>query len=39
MGHRIPGILKPLLQKPCMARAGAIEYDGAFPSSLRVYLQ
>ena len=36
---QIPGILKPLLKKARIARAGAIEYDGPFPSSLRVYLQ
>jgi cytochrome P450 len=36
---QIPGILKPLLKKPRIARAGAIEYDGPFPSSLRVYLR
>jgi hypothetical protein len=36
---QIRGIPKPLLQKPRIAHARAIEYDGPFPSSLRVYLQ
>jgi len=33
---QIPGILKPLLKKGKVTRAGELEYDGPFPSSLRV---
>lgn len=33
---QIPGILKPLLKKAGLARAGAMECDGPFPSSLKV---
>jgi cytochrome P450 len=33
---QIPGILKPLLKRPGLARAGELQYDGPFPSSLPV---
>jgi cytochrome P450 len=33
---QIPGILKPLLKKGNVIRAGQLEYQGPFPSSLRV---
>ena len=33
---QIPGILKPLLAKPGLRRAGDLQYDGPFPSSLPV---
>ncbi|MGA2133302.1 MAG: cytochrome P450 [Bryobacteraceae bacterium] len=33
---QIPGILKPLLQKARVTRAGELAYEGPFPSSLRV---
>jgi len=33
---QIPGILKPLFQKGNLSRAGQLEYEGPFPSSLRV---
>lgn len=33
---QIPGILKPLLQKPGLRRAGELQYTGPFPSSLPV---
>jgi cytochrome P450 len=33
---QIPGILKPLLQKPGLRRAGPLQIDGPFPSSLPV---
>ncbi|HEY6339056.1 MAG TPA: cytochrome P450 [Candidatus Sulfotelmatobacter sp.] len=35
---QIPGILKPLLKSPCLRRAGELQYDGPFPSSLVVAL-
>jgi cytochrome P450 len=35
---QIPEILKPLLQKPGLKRAGPLEYEGPFPSSLAVTL-
>jgi len=35
-GVQIPGILKPLLKKGSVTRAGNLEYDGPFPSSLKV---
>jgi cytochrome P450 len=33
---QIPGILKPLLRKPGLRRAGPLQVDGPFPSSLPV---
>jgi cytochrome P450 len=33
---QIPGILKPLLRKPGLRRAGELKYEGPFPSSLPV---
>jgi cytochrome P450 len=33
---QIPGILKPLLKRPGLSRAGELQYDGPFPSSLPV---
>jgi cytochrome P450 len=33
---QIPGILKPLLQRSGLKRAGQLQYDGPFPSSLPV---
>jgi len=33
---QIPGILKPLLKKGSVTRAGKLEYEGPFPSSLKV---
>ena len=35
---QIPGILKPLLKCPGLRRAGTLQYDGPFPSSLPVSL-
>jgi cytochrome P450 len=35
---QIPGILKPLLKRPGLRRAGELQYDGPFPSSLPVSL-
>jgi cytochrome P450 len=35
---QIPGILKPLLKCPGLRRAGELQYDGPFPSSLLVNL-
>src|ERR1700685_201717 len=35
---QIPGILKPLLKCPGLRRAGELQYDGPFPSSLPVSL-
>jgi cytochrome P450 len=35
---QIPGILKPLLKCPGLRRAGELQYDGPFPSSLPVAL-
>jgi cytochrome P450 len=35
---QIPGILKPLLKRPGLRRAGELQYEGPFPSSLRVSL-
>lgn len=35
---QIPGILKPLLKCPGLRRAGELQYDGPFPSSLPVRL-
>lgn len=35
---QIPGILKPLLKRPGLRRAGDLKYDGPFPSSLLVNL-
>jgi hypothetical protein len=32
---QIPGILKPLLKKN-LTRAGDLQYDGPFPSSLKI---
>jgi cytochrome P450 len=33
---QIPGILKPLLKRPGLRRAGELQYAGPFPSSLQV---
>ncbi len=33
---QIPGILKPLLSKQRLRRAGELKYEGPFPSSLPV---
>jgi cytochrome P450 len=33
---QIPGILKPLLQRPGLRRAGELQFQGPFPSSLAV---
>ncbi len=33
---QIPGILKPVLQRPGLRRAGDLQFDGPFPSSLLV---
>jgi cytochrome P450 len=35
---QIPGILKPLLKCPGLRRAGELQYEGPFPSSLPVSL-
>jgi cytochrome P450 len=35
---QIPGILKPLLKRPGLRRAGELQYDGPFPSTLPVRL-
>lgn len=35
---QIPGILKPLLKRPGLRRAGELQYEGPFPSSLPVSL-
>jgi cytochrome P450 len=34
---QITGILKPVLRRPGLQRAGALQYDGPFPSSLPVH--
>jgi cytochrome P450 len=33
---QIPGILKPVLRRPGLRRAGALQYSGPFPSSLPI---